>query len=113
MRDEANRARRKRPEIMIHYMEVQTLKVWDVSRDVDRENLTLPLIGSLGACAIPLDHDAALGWPITLFDNRGIGRKLLDVDRQSPDRLDVVAFQIGVIPQFADHGVEMCHGQIS
>src|ERR1041384_1519481 len=71
------------------------------------------MVGGLGARAVPLDHQAALCWPIALFDDRRVRIKLLDVDRKCPDRLDVLVFQIGVVPQFSDHGFEKGHGQVS
>src|SRR3954453_16731513 len=47
VRVESDRALGGRPDVVVHHLQMQALQVRDVSRDVDRENLALPLIRSL------------------------------------------------------------------
>ena len=109
MRDECDGAGRKRFKVVVHDMKMKALKVRNISSDVDRKDLAPALVGGLGPDAVAVDHEAGLRGFVSLADDRCIRRELLYVDRKSPDGLDIVCIQVGVIPQLADHRFEVRH----
>src|SRR5215207_5882359 len=66
VRDEQRLARSERAEAVVHHVDMETLKVGDVARDVEREYLALAGLSQLVAVGEAVEDQAALGRAVAL-----------------------------------------------
>src|SRR5215217_3766898 len=66
VRDEHRLARGQCAETMVHHVDVQTLQIGNVARDVEREYLTLAVVGQLVAVSKAVEDQAALMGAVAL-----------------------------------------------
>jgi hypothetical protein len=76
---------------VVHHLEVQALKVGNVARRVEREDLPLARVRDLVAADEALEDEAALARRVTLADDVVVGRDLADAPRQPRQRAPLLS----------------------
>jgi hypothetical protein len=87
VRDEADPAGNQGPEIVVHDVEVETLQVRDVARNVEREDLPLAARQQLVAASQAFEDQAALRRAVLIPNDVVVLADVPDGHRQRDDRL--------------------------
>ncbi|WP_247459163.1 hypothetical protein [Bradyrhizobium sp. 153] len=87
---------------MIHDVQVQSLKVGDFSRNMNRENLAYSIRRELGPKRKPIHDQAGFRRPTTLGHEAMMGRYPLAADRKLLNSQNIVLIQPIVLFEFQD-----------
>src|SRR5262249_3830084 len=82
VRNEAHMAVCQRHEIVVHHMQIETLQVGNLARDMDGKDLTPSFPGCLRTDAEAFRQQAARGRPLAVPDDVLARPEHLEVDRQ-------------------------------
>ena len=98
-------ARRDRADAVVHDLEVQALKVGNVARRVEREDLPLARVRDLVAADEALENEAALARRVALADDVVVGGDLADAPRQPRQRAPLLAERAKMLSSLRTSGV--------
>jgi hypothetical protein len=82
MGDKSDDTPSERFEVVVHHVNMEALKVGDVTRNVDRKDLAFADIRGFRTNAEPLDHQATLAGTISFQHDRLVRGELPDVNRE-------------------------------